>query len=116
MPADPADHPIYIYPGSNNWIGFPYSEDVEIATALSGFEVEMGDNIESNTDGVSEYFGDDFWFGFDTFQPGQGYLYTSASDEVKILVFQIEGSKVRAKLLKQTKDEEKSGPKLDDKQ
>ena len=80
--ADPANHPITINPGWN-MIGFPYSEEVEVETALSEFEAEDLDMLVSN-DGFTMYE-DEEWFGdIVTMVPGQGYLYFSNSSETKI--------------------------------
>ncbi len=92
-PADPAVHPITIEPEGWNWIGYPVSEEMEVNDALSGFEAEMGDMIESDKDGIVEYVGT--WYGdFDTMVPGQGYQYYSASGEERTLVFS-SGTKAR---------------------
>ena len=96
-PADPAVHPITIEPEGWNWIGYPVSEEMEVNDALSGFEAEMGDMIESDKDGIVEYVGT--WYGdFDTMVPGQGYQYYSASGEVRTLIFHTGVSKAKAKV------------------
>ena len=75
---------ITINPGWN-WIRFPVDSEVPIEEALAGFEPEFGDGIAS-FEGITEYIG--IWTGdFDTVVPGQGYMYYSASDEPKILIF-----------------------------
>ena len=57
----------------------------DINEALVDFEAELGDQI-SGSAGFTEF--DDEWLGdIETLVPGQGYLYYSASDEVKTLVF-----------------------------
>ena len=93
--VDPADHEITLYP-EWTWIGFPCTEEVDIVVALSGLEAEEGDMIEG-PDGVAEYLGGGFWYGIETFVPGQGYMYFSNSDESKTLVFQTGRSKAKAK-------------------
>ena len=91
-PVDPGDHEITIEPGYN-WIGFPCAEETEIAVALADFEAEEGDQIEG-AEGMTEYDGED-WFGYiETLIPGQGYLYYSASNETKTLIFR-SGAKVK---------------------
>ena len=96
MPVNPAAVEITINPGYT-WIGFPGTEEVEVESAMSSFDAEDGDAIEG-PEGITEYLGDGVWWGdFDMFVPGQGYLYNSASGEVKTLVFQTGGSKARAK-------------------
>lgn len=92
-PADPADYSITIQPGYN-WIGFPSAEEIDIADAMADFEAEEGDIIEDH-DGSTEFDGEE-WFGdIDTFVPGKGYLYYSASDETKTLVFLTGAKKAR---------------------
>ena len=93
--VDPADHEITLYP-EWTWIGFPCTEEVDIVVALSGLEAEEGDMIEG-PDGVAEYLGGGFWYGIETLVPGQGYMYYSASDESKTLVFQTGRSKAKVK-------------------
>ncbi len=93
--VDPSDHEITLYP-EWTWIGFPCTEEVDIVVALSGLEAEEGDMIEG-PDGVAEYLGGGFWYGIETLVPGQGYMYYSASDESKTLVFQTGRSKAKAK-------------------
>jgi hypothetical protein len=91
----PADYEITLYP-EWTWIGFPCTEEVDIVVALSGLEAEEGDMIEG-PDGVAEYLGGGFWYGIETFVPGQGYMYFSNSDESKTLVYQTGRSKAKAK-------------------
>ena len=95
IPANPAEHVIYINQGWNR-IGFPCSEEVEIAVALGEFDAEEGDQIEG-PEGYTEYDGEE-WFGdIETLVPGQGYMYFSNSVGAKTLVFQTGDSKARAK-------------------
>ena len=83
--VDPADYPITIHHGWN-WIGFPYHQEVEIAVAFADFDAEEGDVIQTCND-QTEFDGDE-WFGdIETLVPGQGVMYFSNSEEVKILVF-----------------------------
>ena len=100
--VNPADYVITINPGWN-MIGFPSAEELEITVALSDFEAEIDDIIES-PDGMTMHEGDGEWFGdIETFVPGQGYLYFSNSDEVKYLVIQTGGSKARVKAVSPNK-------------
>ena len=86
MPAVVDEYEITINPGWN-WIGFPSAEPIDIADALADFEAEEADQIQCN-DATSTEFDGEEWFGdLETFTPGQGYMYFSASDEVKTLVF-----------------------------
>lgn len=81
---------ITINPGWN-WVGFPCSEELELAVAFADFEPEINDSIESNQDGIITYV-NSWWGDFETLKPGQGYLYYSNSTETKYLIFQT-GSK-----------------------
>ena len=113
IPANPADHTITINPGWN-YIGFPYSEEVDIEDALSEFEAEENDMIEGP--GGYTTYEDEEWYGsLSTFVPGQGYKYLSNSDETKTLVIQTGGSKVRDKVVSPNKTK-KPRLGLDDKQ
>lgn len=94
--ANPANHPITIMPDEWNRIAYPYSKEVEVTVALSDFEAEEGDIIES-IDGTSYYVGGGEWFGdFDYMIPGQGYMYYSAGTEPKTLVFNTGAKKARS--------------------
>ena len=95
VPAVVDEYEITINPGWN-WIGFPSAEPIAVADALANFEVEEGDQIQCN-DATSTEFDGEEWFGdLETFTPGQGYMYFSASDETKILVFST-GAKAKGK-------------------
>ena len=89
--ADPSYHEITIYPGWN-WIGFPCAKAMEVSVALSWFEAEEGDVIESNSD-IAMYLNGQ-WDEF-TLVPGQGYLYYSNCDNVKTFYFQMVNSKAK---------------------
>ena len=97
MPAVVDAYEITINPGWN-WIGFPSAEPLDVIDALASFEAEEGDQIQCN-DATSTEFDGEEWFGdLETFTPGQGYMYFSASDEVKTLVFST-GAKGKRKTL-----------------
>ena len=86
VPAVVDEYEITINPGWN-WIGFPSAEPIDVADALANFDAEETDQIQCN-DATSTEFDGEEWFGdLETFTPGQGYKYYSASDETKILVF-----------------------------
>ena len=83
--ANPASHPITIVPGWN-WIGFPSAEAMSLEDAFAGFAQE-GDKIR-NSGAEIDYDPEWGWFGdFETLEPGQGYMYYSASDTPRTLVF-----------------------------
>ena len=85
-PADPDGHEITINPGWN-WIGFPSDKELEINEALADFPAEEEDMLRSNSQGYTEFDGEE-WFGtLENLEPGQGYMYYSNSDEVKYLIY-----------------------------
>ena len=87
MPANPANHPITIYPGWN-WIGFPCTQPLSVVAAFANFVAEDGDLLE-RSDAFTE-FDDGEWYGeIETLLPGQGYMYYSNSTQTKILVFPV---------------------------
>jgi hypothetical protein len=85
-PANPTNHPITIVHGWN-WIGFPNAEAISLDDAFDGFAQE-GDIIR-NSDGETPYDPEwGGWFGdFETLEPGQGYMYYSANNTPRILIF-----------------------------
>ena len=85
-PANPANHPKTINPGWN-WIGFPCDYEMSLEDALASFPAEEGDMIAS-TDSNTEYDGEEWFGGLETFAPGQGYMYYSNSTLTKTLVIQ----------------------------
>ena len=79
-------HAITINPGWN-WIGYPVSEAMTLDEAFADFDAEAGDKIKDRSV-TTEYDPDWGWWGdLETLVPGEGYLYYSASSEVKTLVF-----------------------------
>ena len=95
IPAVVDEYEIVIKPGWN-WIGFPNGEAISVEDAMSDFEAEEEDQIQS-IDYIAEFDGDE-WFGdLGTFVPGQGYMYLSKSDTVKYLVFKTGTKKRRGK-------------------
>jgi M6 family metalloprotease-like protein len=85
-PANPASHPITIVHGWN-WIGFPNAVAISLDDAFDGFAQE-GDIIR-NSDGETPYDPEwGGWFGdFETLEPGQGYMYYSADNTPRTLIF-----------------------------
>ena len=83
--VDPADHPATIVNGAN-WIAFPLNESMSLANAFAEFAVN-NDVIKSK--GGSSQYKNSRWMGssLTTLEPGQGYIYTSASGETRTLVF-----------------------------
>ena len=86
--ANPANHPITIYPGWN-WIGYPCAEAMTLNQAFSNFTPEEGDQIK-NSEGSSEYDSEWGWFGdVENLVPGHGFMYYSSSAATKTLLFQV---------------------------
>ncbi len=84
-PAITGNHTITINQGWN-WIGFPSNVAISLDNAFAGFAQE-GDKIK-NTSAQIEYDPEWGWFGdFENLEPGQGYLYYSASSTPRTLVF-----------------------------
>ncbi len=88
-PINPAEHPITIVPNTSTWIGFPLGESKTLDQAIpSGFAVS-GDVIKSK-DGNARYNGTRWRAtGFDSLEPGKGYMYIPASTvtEDRILIY-----------------------------
>ncbi len=85
IPANPENHTITINQGWN-WIGFPSNVAVSLDNAFAGFAQE-GDKIK-NISAQIEYDPEWGWFGdFENLEPGQGYMYYSASSTQRTLVF-----------------------------
>jgi len=73
---DTATNPINLQKGWN-WVAFPYMTNTSIDAVTTA---EEGDFIASQK-GFAE-FADGIWAGtFDTFKPGEGYLYKSVSEK-----------------------------------
>ena len=95
--AIPSDYTITISQGWN-WIGFPSAEVISIEDAFADFEAEDGDMILSADEYTTFEDGDWGVMGdLEEMTPGQGYMYYSASDEVKYLVIQAGASKTNYK-------------------
>ena len=84
MSIDPAEHTVTIY-NEDNWIGFPFAQSMSVANAFGVFAVE-GDVIISQT--ASACYTNGTWKGtLKNLEPGQGYIYKSASTEDRIFVY-----------------------------
>ena len=85
LSIDPAGLPITIKNG-NNWITFPLSTAMSPADAFANFNVANGDVIRSQNNGISTYT--NRWRGsLSTLEPGQGYMFKSATTNNRTLVF-----------------------------
>jgi hypothetical protein len=85
VPINPADHPVTIVNG-NNWIAFPFRENMSVNNAFAGFPVN-GDIIKSNGDGAAAFYGVMWIGGLNTLNPGKGYIYKSNAQESRTFVF-----------------------------
>ena len=79
MVVDPAEHQVTIGGGGNpTWIAFPFSASMTLTEAFAGFAVN-GDAVKSKTQNANYTRGR--WTGqLQTLEPGQGYIYKSASN------------------------------------
>ena len=84
MVIDPTDHPVTI-DGAASWIAYPLTEEMTVANCFAGFAVN-NDQVKSQTQLVKYNRGR--WAGqLTTLVPGQGYIYTSGSDQPRTFVF-----------------------------
>ena len=75
---NPALSPIVLHEGWN-WLGYPISQTMTVADALSYMDSDEGDCI-SNLEGGFATFNNGEWEGsLQTMNPGAGYLYKSVS-------------------------------------
>ena len=94
MLVNPEELQLTITNGAN-WIAFPLTESMTVATAFNGFAFN-GDILGSQT--VSAQYNNGRWRGqLSTLVPGQGYIYTSASSETRTFTFPTGTSKVAPK-------------------
>ena len=89
LPINPADHPATIAPGAN-WIAFPLSESMSITDAFAGFAMN-GDIVKAKGGGQATWNSTaNRWIGGlanTPLEPGQGYIYKSASSTPRVLSF-----------------------------
>ena len=85
LPVDPADHPATVVNGAN-WIAFPLNGNMTLTNAFAGFAVN--NDVIKSKGGTSQYK-NGRWMGssLTTLEPGQGYIYKSASSDTRTLVF-----------------------------
>ena len=77
---------ITLYPGVN-WIGYPCTENLPIATALGNLTPAEDDIIKSYNGDLATYSGGAWHGTLTTLQPGKGYIYQSKADVTKTFVF-----------------------------
>ena len=83
--VDSEEYTITINPG-NNWIGFPLSESISLDAAFGSFPV-LGDMIKYKTGSSATYIGSMWRGNLNTLEPGQGYIYQSASEVNRTFTF-----------------------------
>ena len=83
--VDPKDYTITINRG-NNWIGFPLSESISLDAAFGTFPA-LGDMIKYKTGSSATYTGSMWRGGLQELEPGQGYIYQSASEVNRTFTF-----------------------------
>jgi hypothetical protein len=93
--STPEGYTITINPGWN-WIGFPSAEPMDVNEALADFEAVDGDELKTRTLATAWDEDEEEWSGrLITLIPGQGFLFKSASDEVRYLNYNSGSSKRR---------------------
>ena len=85
-PINPAEHPITINPGATVWIGYPLSEGMAVADAFTSSFIVNSDQLKSQTLSTQVKRGN--WNGqLNTLEPGQGYIFKSASTGTRTFTF-----------------------------
>lgn len=74
---NPALSPIVLHEGWN-WLGYPISQTMTVADALSYMDADEGDCISNLDGGFATYTGGQWIGSLETMNPGAGYLYKSA--------------------------------------
>jgi hypothetical protein len=89
--VNPADHPLTIIPGAN-WIAYELEEANAPETVFAGFAVP-GDYVKSQTQ-KKQYNGTRWTGRLNSLEPGQGYIYNSASSDTRTFSYDADkGSK-----------------------
>ena len=84
--AEPSAQTITLNSGVN-WIGYPCTENLPIATALGNLTPAENDIIKSYNGDLATYSGGAWHGTLTTLQPGKGYIYQSKADVTKTFVF-----------------------------
>jgi hypothetical protein len=84
MPVDPSMHPVTIAPGVN-WIAYPFNTNMTVTNAFAGFAV-TNDKVQSQLQNAN-YNGTRWTGQLRNLEPGQGYIYNSASAETRTFTF-----------------------------
>ncbi len=83
--ANPDEHPVTIVANGNTWIGFPLDEDMSLSEAFGSFPVE--NDIIKSQQGNAIYNGSSWRGAFQNLELGKGYIYKSASQEIRTFTF-----------------------------
>ena len=85
--AVPSNHPITLYPGWT-WIGYPNTEAMSVAEALSNMTLSNGDQVRSQVSFCTYYSMMGMWVGpFQTITPGMGLQFKSNNNGNTTLVY-----------------------------
>ena len=84
--VNPSQQTITLVPGIN-WIGYPLSESLPIATALANLTPAENDIIKTYEGEVATYSGGAWHGTLTTLKPGKGYIYQSNAEDNKTFVF-----------------------------
>ena len=84
-PANPADHPITLYPGWT-WIGYPVGATMSMTDAFANITSSVGDQVKSQGS-FATYTGTKWSGSLKNMEPGKGYMYKSNSSGNVTLVY-----------------------------
>ena len=83
--VNPDEHAVTIVANGNTWIGFPLDEDMSLSEAFGSFPVE--NDIIKSQQGSAIYNGSSWRGAFQNLELGKGYIYKSASEEIRTFTF-----------------------------
>jgi hypothetical protein len=88
-PINPSEHPVTINANANTWIGYPFNESKTLVEAFGSTFPVNGDIVKSK--GGSATYNNGVWrsTSLTELQPGQGYIYKSASGETRIFTYPV---------------------------
>ncbi len=84
--VNPSQQTITLAPGVN-WIGYPLSESLSVATALANLTPAENDIIKQYDGEFATYSGGAWHGTLRTLEPGKGYIYQSNAEYNKTFVF-----------------------------
>jgi hypothetical protein len=83
--ANSNEHPVTIVANGNTWIGFPLDENMSLSEVFGSFPVE--NDIIKSQQGNAIYNGSSWRGAFQNLELGKGYIYKSASQEIRTFTF-----------------------------